>query len=385
MKKEKLALFLFVDAFGWEILQKNSFFLKDKIIDKRKLETVFGYSSACDPSIISGKSPSEHGHWNSFYYAPKTCPYKWLKYLSFLPNKLMNHHRVRSKLSSWIKKIHGFTGYFMLYNVPFKYLPFFDYAEKKRIWEPGGLNHGESIFDELQKRNVNFHTHHYGQSDDAKISKLEDKIKNQSIEFAYVSMGGLDSLMHSVGTQHKKVEKQVRWYDKRLRKTLDLAENHYQEVKFYVFTDHGMHNTQSIYDLQAAVGTLDLQYNKDYVAVYDSTMARFWYFNDKARQEVRSLLNGSGRGRILSDEQLKSMGVYFEDQKFGEDIFLMNSGEQICPSYMGENFTPGLHGYDPKDKDSYAQICGNRTLRKDLQSIKDIYKVMVDEMNWLLS
>ncbi|WDE98553.1 alkaline phosphatase family protein [Lentisphaera profundi] len=384
MKKEKLALFLFIDAFGWEILKKHSFFLADKLKSKQKLETVFGYSSACDPSIISGRSPSEHGHWNSFYYAPKTCPYKWLKYLRFMPEKIMNHHRVRSKLSSWIKKIHGFTGYFMLYNVPFKYLPLFDYAEKNRIWEPGGLNQGENIFDQLSKNNLSFHTHHYGQSDEVKISKLEEKIKSKNIDFAYVSMGGLDSLMHSVGTQDEKVEKKVRWYDQRLRETLELAEQNYEDVKFHVFTDHGMHDTKSTYDLQAEIAKLDLIYNEDYVAVYDSTMARFWYLNQKGKETIQSFLQDSAHGRTLSDDELKDLGVYFEDRKFGEEIFMMNSGEQICPSYMGEKFTPGLHGYHPSDADSYAQICGNSEPRDDLKSIKDIYKVMMDQMHWLM-
>jgi hypothetical protein len=64
--KSKLTLFLFVDAFGWEVLKKNPLFLKGRIKDKMPLKTIFGYSSACDPSIITGKTPQEHGHWNSF-------------------------------------------------------------------------------------------------------------------------------------------------------------------------------------------------------------------------------------------------------------------------------------------------------------------------------
>ena len=97
----------------------------------------------------------------------------------------------------------------MLYNVPFKYLPFFDYAEKKRIWEPGGLNKGRTIFDELSEKGVNFHVHQYGQSDNKKLSILRKKITEQSIEFAYVSMGGLDSLMHRVGTNDLSVDEKI--------------------------------------------------------------------------------------------------------------------------------------------------------------------------------
>ena len=52
---------------------------------------------------------------------------------------------------------------------------------------------------------------------------------------------------------------------------------------------------------------------KDYVAVYDSTMARFWYFNDFAREKITGKLQNHEKGRILSDEELKSEGVFFED------------------------------------------------------------------------
>ena len=104
MKKcKRLPLFLFIDAFGWEILKKHSFFLNDRIVYQKRLKTILGYSSACDPSIISGRLPNEHGHWNSFYYSPQSCPYKWLKWLRIFPECVMNHHRIRSKLSNLIK------------------------------------------------------------------------------------------------------------------------------------------------------------------------------------------------------------------------------------------------------------------------------------------
>ena len=33
-------------------------------------------------------------------------------------------------------------------------------------------------------------------------------------------------------------------------------------------------------DLKARIEQLPLQFGKDYAVVYDSTMARFWFFND---------------------------------------------------------------------------------------------------------
>ena len=54
--KEILPLFIMIDACGWEIL-KGRPFLKDLAPHRRKLESVFGYSSTCVPSILSGHWP----------------------------------------------------------------------------------------------------------------------------------------------------------------------------------------------------------------------------------------------------------------------------------------------------------------------------------------
>jgi predicted AlkP superfamily pyrophosphatase or phosphodiesterase len=280
--------------------------------------------------------------------------------------------------------VHGFTGYFMLYNLPFRYLPLFDYAEKKRIWSPGGVNQGKSVFDLLENKKIPYHVHQYGQSDAKKLSLLKKKIIDESINFAYISMGGLDSLMHKYGTNSERVEDKIEWYSNEFTKLLDLSEQHYSEVRYYVFTDHGMHNTQSTCDLQKQISQLKLKFGRDYAVVYDSTMARFWYLNDNAKNSIRELLSDHKSGRILSQKELEDFGVYFQDGKFGEDIFLMNSGIQICPSFMGQNFTAGLHGFHPDDKDSYAQICGSRKLPR-LESIKDIYQLMTSDVDWLTS
>jgi hypothetical protein len=172
MKKPKLSLFIFIDAFGREVFLRHPFFLQELIRDHKKIDTILGYSSACDPSIISGKLPCEHLMWSSFYYDPKGSPFKWTKALAILPDSIFRRGRVRHYLSRLIKKVLGFTGYFQLYGVPFKILPLFNYAEKKRIWEPGGLLRGETIFDELARRGIPHYVHDSAVSDEVKLERL---------------------------------------------------------------------------------------------------------------------------------------------------------------------------------------------------------------------
>jgi len=379
MKKPHVSLFIFIDAFGWEVYQRNRFFLDGMVRDSKRLETILGYSSACDPSIISGLLPSEHGMWSSFYYSPTTCPYRWLRHLSWLPDSIFSRGRVRYWMSKWIKKLHGFTGYFMIYSVPFKILPFFDYSEKRSIWHEG-LVHGTTIFNQLDKKGVPYYVHQSGTSDEARFRALRGELERGAIDFAYVSLGRLDALMHKVGNTGPEVTELLRWYDRQVRETIAAAGAAYEDVSWYVFTDHGMHNTTAGYDLIADVQKLGLVYGKDYVAFYDATMGRFWTLNDKARIALSRSLSVHTQGRLLNEGELRALGVYFENGMYGDLIFLMNSGVQIVPSYMGGTRMRGIHGFHPQDADSYATMLSNRSLPDSIKRIHDIHQLMLREI-----
>ena len=379
-KKEKLSLFIFIDAFGWKVKQRHPEFLRDLIQDSKPLETILGYSSACDPTIISGLTPSEHGLWSSFYYDPEGCPYKWVRHLRFLPDTLFRRGRVRHRMGKWIKKACGFTGYFQIYGVPFEHLPLFNYAEQKRIWEPGGLPKGRTIFDRMAEKGLPYHVHDSDVGDELRCEQLMSDIQNQRIDFAYCSLGRLDALMHAVGNDDPKIEKLMQWYDSKIRALLDAAAENYTEVSWYIFTDHGMHNVTEGYNLAADIEALGLEWNKDYVAFYDSTMARFWFLDEKPCAAITEALANHPKGRILSDNELKEHGVYFEDGQYGDLVFLMDSGIQIVPSFMGPKPVKGMHGYRPEDPDSFASISSNRPIPKSITKIQHIHQLMLTEL-----
>ncbi|QBG48749.1 hypothetical protein EGM51_15575 [Verrucomicrobia bacterium S94] len=380
VKKKKLSLFLFIDAFGWEVKQRNPDFLNDLILDSKPLETILGYSSACDPSIISGLTPSEHGLWSSYYYDPEHSPFRWTKPLSLLPGFIFNRGRIRGRLSRWIKKKCGFTGYFQLFAVPFSQLPLFNYAEQKRIWEPGGLPCGTSIFDRMSRLGIPYYVHDSNLPDEARMENLRQHIENRNIDFAYCSFGKLDGLMHAKGSTHPDIEKLMNWYDTEFRKLFAAAENNYDEVVWYIFTDHGMHNVTGSYDLMSDIQSLKLQWNSDYCAFYDSTMARFWFKHENARTQISQYLENHPLGRILTEKELKQYGVFFENSQYGELIFLMNSGIQIAPSFMSIKPCAGMHGFDPVDPDSKASLSSNRPIPESITKIQHIHQLMLNEL-----
>ena len=372
-----LGLFVFIDALGWEVLRRHPEFLADLAPQRRPLETILGYSSACDPSIISGLTPSGHKLWSSYYYLPgRRSPFDWVRWLGFLPERLTERARVRHYLSKLVKKVCGITGYFQLYNVPFRLLPIFHYAEWKRIWVPGGLPEGTSIFDMLQAAKKSWYVHDSNKGDEGKLADLEAALGEGKISLAYISLGKLDALMHAEGTQTPKVGDLLKWYDARIRHLVELAEKSYEDVRLYVFTDHGMHDIREGWDLQKEIGALGLKFGTDYVAFYDSTMGRFWCLNPEARGKLEAFLGNHPAGRILPPGELAELGVYFSDAQYGDLIFLMNPGLQIAPSFMGRKAIKGMHGFHPSDPDSKAMICSNRPLPPGLQKIQQIFGLM---------
>jgi len=374
--KAVLPLFVFIDACGWEIIQ-NDPFAKTFAPNRRRLESVFGYSSTCVPSILSGRWPVEHRNWCYFVYDPKHSPFKSLRRFKWLPKFITGRRRFRRWLSKFVKRRLSFRGYFDLYNIPFKYISLFDFTEKKSPLQPGGMNHGANIFDFLEMRDIAYHVSDPQRSESENLEDLTAFIDSEWVDFAFVYWPELDGLLHRVGNQSPEIAPKLRQYETWIANLLDRARGHYDEVRLYIFSDHGMANCDEHLDLKAKIEALPLRFGEDYVAVYDSTMARFWFFNNEAREFITYCLQHIPQGRILPNDELDQLHCLFHDRYFGELIFLVKEGVLIVPSHMGERPIRAMHGYHPLDKHSYAALLTNQPAVPDeIAAIPDIFKLM---------
>ena len=303
-----------------------------------------------------------------------------MKLISFLPRQIFDRWRIRHWLSKILAKCYRYTGYFEIYSVPFGVLPYFDYLEKRDYFVPGGIMATDTIFDKLNKDNIPYHCSNWRLSEEKNLQIVKEHIKQGEIEFTYLYLPKLDAVMHKYGNCHPEVEKKVRWLEEEVRKVYQLALENYDDVAFFAISDHGMANVTDSVDLISQIEALELKFGRDYVAMYDSTMARFWFMNKEAEEKITNVLNLCEKGYVVSDDELKDMHVFFEDRKFGEVMFLLNPGCLIVPSFMGLTSIPGMHGYHPDDKDSYSFIKGNRKMPDDVDSITDIRRVMESEI-----
>jgi len=329
------------------------------------------------PSILSGRWPDEHRNWCYFVYDPKNSPFKSLRCLRWLPAKITSRRIFRRWLSKFVKVQLSFRGYFDLYNIPFQHIADYDFTEKKSPLQPNGMNRGPNIFDFLEKRKISYHVSAPQRTELQNLNALLSDIRREHINFAFLYWPALDGLLHMVGNQSPQVPAKLRDYEKWLRELLAVAEQHYAKVRLYIFSDHGMANCDQLLDLKSKIEPLPLRMGKDYSVVYDSTMARFWFFNDRAREQITAALKEVSQGRILPQTELKAMRAPCDDGYFGELIFLADEGVLIVPSHMGERPIRGMHGYHPQAAQSYAMLCSNQTdIPEDVAGITDIYRLM---------
>ncbi|HOB33748.1 MAG TPA: alkaline phosphatase family protein, partial [Verrucomicrobiota bacterium] len=344
---------------------------------RRRLRSVFGYSSACVPSILSGRWPDEHWNWCYFVYDPKNSPFQSLRPLRRLPRAITSRRIFRRWLSKFVKAQLSFRGYFDLYNIPFEHIALYDFSEKKSPLQPGGMNRGDNIFDFLESRGIPYHVSAPERSEEANLSALLREIELERIDFAFLYWPALDGLLHRVGNQSPEVAAKLRVYERRLNALVAAARRHYAEVRLYVFSDHGMANCDELLDLRPAIDRLPWRLGKHYAAVYDSTMARFWFFDERAKKDITAALSEVPQGRILSEAELKELRAWFPNSYFGELIFLVKEGVLIVPSHMGERLIRGMHGYHPDDPHSFAALCTNQeSVPDDITAIPDLYRLM---------
>ena len=377
----RLSIAMFIDACGWEVLRQRPWFLEE-LQQRSSVESLFGYSSACVPAILTGRVPNQNGHWSSFYYSPETSPFRHLRHLRALPPSVVNRGRVRRWLSKGIAKAYGFTGYFQIYNVPFAELSFFDYSEKKDIFVPGGINEGPSIFDYVAEQRISAHVSNWRLTEEQNIDSLERAIERGEPSFAFLYTASLDGLMHDHTKESPLVDEKLRWYEARVRKLLELARGRYDEVRVALFSDHGMCTVEKVVDLMPQVEATGLEFGKDYAGMFDSTMMRFWFLKPHAEEKLRKALPDTDFGRWVKDEEHKEYGTYWPDGQFGDAIYALNPGVLLNPSHMGKVPLKGMHGYRPEHPDSNASLLANFEPTAKVRRITDLYGTMREMADW---
>ncbi len=373
----RIQIFALIDALGWRFVEGQEF-LSDWLTYRRPLRTVLGFSSGAIPTILTGVPPAEHGHWNLFYYDPKGSPFRWLRHFGFLPDRVFDHRITRKLLKELGRHGLGLGPLFECCVSP-RLLPWFNWVEKRNIYERGGITGAESIFDQLEQGGVSYRVYSYHQGTDKEIlARVRRDLEAGGANFFFLYLSQMDSFLHNNCTDHQGWERELGHYAAELEALFRLAQKLDPEVSLTVFSDHGMTPVRRHFDLVGSVEALGFAMPDDYLAVYDSTMARFWFFEEGARQRITDCLRTLQCGQILSETELRQLGVFFPDGRYGEIIFLLHPGWLLLRSdFNGRGWMPsGMHGYHPDDPYSDAVFLSNKEPSVTLRTITDVFQCM---------
>jgi predicted AlkP superfamily pyrophosphatase or phosphodiesterase len=376
--RKPVHVFVLIDALGWLVLE-GQHFLQDLLPFRQPLRTVLGFSSGAIPTILTGLPPAQNGHWNLFYYDPQDSPFRWMKYLGFLPDRVLDHRVTRKLLKEMGRRLLGLGSQFECAVSP-RLMPWFNWVEKKSIYQEGGVTGASSIFDELAQQNVAYRVYSYHHASDEQIFKMAQRdLREDAASFYFVYLSEMDRFLHDhCGDAGGKLDERLSWYASNLRQLFAAARERDPYADLTVFSDHGMTPVTSHFDLVKRVIQCGFKMPDDYLSVYDSTMARFWFFNAKARTKISGMLQSLSCGRILSDLELETLGVFFPDRRYGELVFLLHPGWLISHSdFNGKGWMPiGMHGYHPEDAHSDGIFLSDRRPPVPVHSVADVYYCM---------
>lgn len=376
MENKRVVIQVFVSSLGWEIYKRYGF-LNDLLTHTKQLNTVLGFSCATDPSILSGRYPSEHGHWCEYYYDKKNSPFKGLSnFYSFVPGFarfIFNTQKARKIISDFYSVGNGYTGAFSLHQMPINHLQYFNYSTKKDYYMVGGLSKTDTIFDQIDFENLKYHISDRQKQESENVFSAITALRRGEVSYVFLNLPELHPVLHYYGTEHDAVKRKIADLENKVKRIFSEAQSSYKDVALGVCSNHGMSDVRYNSNLKTRIEKMPFKYGEDYVAIYDATIARFWFFHPQSRQGIVDHLHkSSNEGSVLSDKELKDMGIFFPDRRFGEVIFLLKPHFLMMPNHFRKTMARGMHGYHPDYCDSKAVLLSNKPINEDIHSIVDI-------------
>src|SRR5439155_9879143 len=98
---------------------------------------------------------------------------------------------------------------------------------------------------------------------------------------------------------------------------------------------------------------------------------------------VREALGPASHGRWLTPAERVAAGVSVDGDAWGEDVFLLDPGMLLVPSFVGRAPLAAMHGYDPAHPDMAALLWSNRPVPAHVRHIADVRGFLESELEAL--
>ncbi len=325
----------------------------------------FGFEP--DGAYFTGRTPEEYEGGVHFVFSPDTTPYRFARFLPDWFDRLgpyvsyaFRHYIVEPFIRRFAAhdrvRVQSYIG-----RIPFRQLPFFDLGDKEYAYEEGAFNGYPTLFDLLKKAGVDCFYHGAPQWP-VRMGAVTERVLREykgDEPFLFLFCGDLDVVGHKAGPDSAERRVVSRQVDEGLRRIHEHLESFGGAVEWLIFGDHGMAEVTQGVDVGAALKSLPVKQGKDYACFLDSTFARFWFFNDHAREVIEPVVRALPGGTVISDQDQADYEIRYKTRKFGDLVFWVDEGAEVHPDYWHfRGMKKGMHGYREEVRDNHAAfIC----------------------------
>ncbi len=351
--------------------------LGEKNIEGRVRET---FAFELRPAFFAGLHPDECDVANMYCYSPASSPFAELDLSS----------GQRDVIDRQLRDFASRKGYTLVKHVgssaeiPIRLLKYFDFSEKYNTSDPSSIPGRKTIFDLLRERNKRFLWIGYpdGPGTTRDVKDLLMSRLTEEVDFIYLHFSELDWVGHEFGPHTERQRAVLSEIDNAVREVFGRLNRTFSGVRFIVFGDHGQVAIEKQIDLQSRLDRSGLILEKDFLYFLDSTQARFWFFNDRAREVITEILRGIPEGKILSRGDMKSLHFDFGHNRFGDLIFVVQEGVGLFPNFFqSANPCKGLHGFLPEVESNWAALivggCGIRLRVERVVEMVDLFPTLL--------
>ncbi len=352
------------------------------------VKPTFGFEP--DAAYLAGLYPDQADGGAQFWYYPEESPFKVARFLPKSLNRLPTFpQKVIRKLLVKAARLQSASPNLSSAGIPFHLLNRFALPMKVNLDQPQFCGENKTLFDLLRDNHLKYLFHaapEYRVTMKAAFQRVQKELF-PPLSFAFFHVGNLDGVGHKFGPESDEIKKELFVIDQELHKIYQIARKRFEQVNFVIMGDHGMIRVKKNIDLIKPLAALPLIHGKDYLFMLDSTMARFWFFADRAGQMISETISKIKGGHCLGQKDKDKYHLNYPHNRFGDLMFLADPGSLIFPNhYQGNTPVTGMHGYAPENFGQQAAFIiksdkVGHHCRKEPVDMRQVFPTVCDLLN----
>jgi len=364
----KTTVFTILDAFRWDYLnpEDTPFLWRRASEGLHVCRVVSSTGFTQRAAMFTGAYPDVTDCYTMFCYDRKGSPYRFLRPLGeplrwlaagaerFAPFDLLERglrHRVLYRLGR-VFAAHASPAF-----IPLHLLPLIGVTEDRVSIHGPGAFPVSSIFDRLREQGRSYRFLMFPDlfGDDDAVLDAALRAAGDGHDLYLLQFSDSDALCHLHGSEGEVRRQVARELDRKVGLVVEAFERAYADPGFMILGDHGMMDVETAVDVASAVhgraARAGLRHGSDYLLFLDSTLARLWSFNDRARRTLEDVFTSPPLdecGHLIDEAMAARYRIPTPGPRYGEQIWWAAPGVLIHPDYFHprRQVVKGMHGYD---------------------------------------